>query len=171
MTRFTRFTWGDALPCFLATFCGLGLVLWAHDYDQVTAPPIRAERPAMAAPAPPKVAPKPVSPYESPRPPDAPSYVQGGGVLQVAIGPTSKGLKDCKENLWNILGVYKGKAWQTQMATVKWFGERWTIVFDGVAPEAAEKMCPWLKQLGWGWRDAYCQRMCTYRPDWFASKP
>lgn len=171
MIRFTRFTWGDALSCFLSVLFGLSLVLWAHDHDQRAEAPIKAERPAQAAPAPQKAAPKPPSPYESPKPPDAPAYVQGGGVLQLAVGPSIKGLWDCKIGVLNVLDVYKGDAWKPHLTTVKWFGDRWTLVLDMVAPDAAEKMCPWLKQLGWGSGDARCRRMCVYRTDWFASKP
>jgi hypothetical protein len=133
--------------------------------------PIRAESPALPPLTPQGAAPRPTAPPENTKPPEAPPYVKGGGVLQIAIGPTAKGLRDCKSNLWSVLGSYQGDAWRPRMATVKWFGDKWTLVFDGVSPVSAEAMCPWLKQLGWNWRDGYCQRICVYRPSWPASKP
>jgi len=132
---------------------------------------VQAEKPAQAAPVAPRItAPIPTS-TEVPIPPDAPKYVEGGGVLQLAVGPTRKGLKDCKSTLWYILDYYKGQDWAPHIATVKWFGDQWTIVLNWVHPESAENMCAWLERLGWGSGDYRCHRMCVYRSDWFASKP
>jgi hypothetical protein len=134
-------------------------------------PVIQAERLAQAAPIAPRIVTFAPASTEVPVPPNAPEYTEGWGVLQLAIGPTHKGLQDCKSTLWYILDYYKGSAWTPHITTVKWFGDKWTLVLDGVQPKSAEQMCAWLERLGWGSGDYRCHRMCIYRSDWFASKP